>query len=160
MKTSQQEVITHDACVMLAEAMGWKPNLEEYRYHWATNRRKSSGEADAYFDDPNWEHMEERFFRDDHTDNYCFRIKLSEPKQDGWLRPVPAEDEAGGFTKVSLIDPFVVSQDFLVLEWMRSSDANLKRFGPELWHWRFADYHPSAWAKIAIKVLREEQHSV
>ena len=113
--------MTEQDRIRLAEAMGWTANFTEYEYQWAVNQRKGLGDADNLLDDPEWENVEDAFFRDNYTDNYCFRRKLPEPVQDGWLNPE-------GRKRSSIPDPENdANDDYAVLEWMRAKyDGDMK----------------------------------
>lgn len=70
--------------IRLAKFVGIKPKLIEYEYKILTNSRKGVGPADDYFDKPLsdiWENVEDKFWRDDYTDNYTFRRKLDIPEE-------------------------------------------------------------------------------
>ena len=68
----------------LAEIEGKAPCITTHEEKWETTGRKHGGwwgdKEEKEWEAEGWVYDEDSFFRDDHTDNYCWKRELPEPK--------------------------------------------------------------------------------
>ena len=79
-----REVTDEEILEKIAEIEGKAPCITTHEEKWETTGRKHGGwwgdKEEKEWEAEGWVYDEDSFFRDDHTDNYCWKRELPEPK--------------------------------------------------------------------------------